>query len=107
MKDIIIAAISTGILTTIGTYVTTRKKYIEEVKCLENNNCNELIKSYKMVIEDLNQKFTDMQSRYDRMEEKYNKLADELISLKDENRLLKYQLRKLQKGESVSNSPEK
>lgn len=95
----IVSLVGSGIVTSVATFIFTRKKYIAEVEAAKQNNYNEAMKFYQNIVNDMNERLVDMQKRYDLLEENYFKLRDEMLTLREENRNLTIKLANLKKDE--------
>lgn len=118
MKDIIIVAISSGLVLSVFTYLTTRKyserrfsteleKLKQEVEAsrTENDgkktaNFDEIIKAYQDVIKDCNERYNDLSDKYDKMQREIidlkEKNSSEILKLSQENFDLRKQIQALE-----------
>ena len=91
------ALLGTGVVSTVTTYLVTRKKYLTEVKTDELENLRRTLNLYIDIVEDNKKRLDDYQEQLTKMNSRVTMLTDENISLRKEVKELRVENEDLRK----------
>lgn len=89
ISTLIESIVGTGVVTTLTTFLVTRKKYLTEVKSNDLENLRKMLQLYIDIVEDNKKRLDDYQSKLECSNKKVAELTDETISLRQEVKELK------------------
>lgn len=94
MKDIIITALSSGVLTGILTWAAARRKTLAEAQTNELENVNKAVGYYREMLDDMANRYKEAIRELQDVKEQISNLEDRIKKLADENRALIEELKK-------------
>lgn len=103
ISTLIESIVGTGVVTTLTTFLVTRKKYLTEVKSNDLENLRKMLQLYIDIVEDNKKRLDDYQSKLECSNKKVAELTDETISLRQEVKELKLENNELRTKLSTLN----
>jgi chromosome segregation ATPase len=94
MKDIIITALSSGLLTGILTWAAARRKTLAEAQTNELENVNKAVGYYREMLDDMAGRYKEAIKELQGIKDQMSGLEAKLIKLAAENRALIEELKK-------------
>ncbi|MBW7838586.1 MAG: hypothetical protein H3C36_02875 [Chitinophagaceae bacterium] len=94
MKDIVITALSSGLLTGILTWAAARRKTLAEAQTNELENVNRAVGYYREMLDDMAARYKDAIRELQQVKVQISSLEERIIKLAAENRALIDELKK-------------
>lgn len=94
MKDIIITALSSGLLSCVLTWAAARRKTLAEAQSNELENVNKAVGYYREMLDDMAARYKDAIHELQEVKVQISNLEERIIKLAAENRALIEELKK-------------
>ena len=101
MIETVSLILGSSLVSTVVTFLSTRRKYCEEIKNLKVDNFSKTVERYQQILDDMQTRYESAENRYASLVEKYNVAMDMNLKMQSEIQTLKIQIRKLQKNENL------